>query len=255
MKNTIVTVLTIVCLALGVTLLVQHTQARKQLDSAKTLNAQVTDERNTAWAQIDEQKHVITQLETNLTERKDELATKTTELEKTGAELTKAQNDVKTAQADAKAAQAEAQKLATQIAGMETEKDKLTQKMTDLQGSIVSLEGQISDTRKKLELAEGDRQTLLTQLKKLEAEKADLLAQFNNIRTLRTQLAKLKDEAAIAQRLAWTRAGVYINQEKKGAERLLAENATGKKEKTDNRLNVEIEQNGGAKVTSPKPIN
>src|SRR5262249_38747854 len=129
------------------------------------------------------------------------------------------------------------------------------QKMNDLQGSIVLLEGQISDTKKKLELAEGDRQTLLTQLKKLESEKADLLAQFNNIRTLRTQLAKLREEAAIAQRLAWTRAGVYINQEKKGAERLLADTAADKKEKTDNRLNVEIEQNGGTKVTSPKPVN
>ena len=61
--------------------------------------------------------------------------------------------------------------------------------------------------------------------------------------------------ASIAQRLAWIRSGVYINQEKKGAERLLAESASEKKEKTDSRLNVEIEQNGGAKVTSPKPVN
>ena len=262
MRNTIVTILTIVCLALGVTLLVQHTQARKQLDAAKTLNAQVTDERNTAWAQIDEQKHVISQLETNLTLRKEELTAKSeeltaksAELEKTIAELSKAQTDVKTAQADAKAARAQAEKLTAQIAGIETEKDHLTKKMDDLQSSIVSLEGQIADTKKKLELSEGDRQTLLAQLKTLEREKADLLAQFNNIRVLRTQLAKLKEEAAIAQRLAWTRAGVYINQEKKGAERLLAENATDKKEKTDNRLNVEIDQSGGTKVTSPKPVN
>ncbi len=255
MKNTIVTILTIVCLGLGVTLLVQHSQMGKQLDSAKLDNTRLTDERNTARAKADEQEKVISQLETNLTERKDEVSAKTTELEKTAAELAKAQTDIKSVQGDLKAAQAEAQKQASQITALETEKDRLTQKMNDLQGSIVSLEGQIANTKKKLELAEGDRQTLLTELKKLETEKADLVAQFNNIRTLRTQLAKLKEEASIAQRLAWIRSGVYINQEKKGAERLLAESASEKKEKTDSRLNVEIEQNGGAKVTSPKPVN
>ena len=255
MKNITFTILTIVCLALGVTLLVQHTQSRKKLDAAKTDNTRLTDERNTARAKIDEQEIVISQLETNLTQRKDELTAKTAELEKSATELAKAQTDIKNAQAETKAAKAEAEKLATQITGLETEKNGLTQKMNELQGSIVSLEGQIADTKKKLELAEGDRQTLLTQLKRLESEKSELVAQFNNIRSLRAQLAKLREEAAIAQRLAWIRAGVYINQERKGAERLLAASGEEKKDKPDSRLNVEIEQNGGAKVTPPKPVN
>jgi len=106
-----------------------------------------------------------------------------------------------------------------------------------------------------LAAAEGDRQELLTQLKKLETEKSNLVAQFNNISILRTQLAKLREEAAIAQRLAWIRTGVYSNQEKKGAQRLLAEVAE-KREGTGNRLDVEVEQGGGARVVPPKaPVN
>jgi chromosome segregation ATPase len=254
MKSIIVTILTIVCLTLGTTLLIQHTQARKQLEAAKVENVRVIEERNTERARVDEQAKVISQLETNLAQRKDELTAKAGELTAKAGELDKTAADLAKARNDFKMAQAEVQKQASRIADLEGEKDRLTHKMDDLQGSIASLETKIADTKKKLELSEGDRQTLLTQLKHLEAEKASLVAQFNNIRSLRTQLAKLKEEAAIAQRLAWMRSGLYINQEKKGAERLLAETSE-KKPKTDGRLNVEIEQNGGAKVTSPKPVN
>jgi chromosome segregation ATPase len=247
MKSTIVTILTIVSLILGTALLVQHTQSRKHLEAAKTDNARLTEERNTARAKVDEQEKVITQLETNLTEGKVELTARTTELEKVAADLAKSQTDIKMAQA-------EVQKQASRITDLESEKDRLTHKMDDLQGSITSLETRIADTKKKLDAAEGDRQTLLVQLKKFEAEKASLVAQFNTISAVRAQLAKLKEEAAVAQRLAWIRSGVYVNQEKKGAERLLAETAE-RKEKTDGRLNVEVDQNGGAKVTSPKPVN
>ena len=129
--------------------------------------------------------------------------------------------------------------------------------METLQSSITTLEGRISETKKKLAAAEGDRTELLAQLKKLEAEKTQMVAQFNNISALRTQLAKLREEASIAQRLAWIRTGVYSNQEKKGAQRLLAESAE-KPQTTGSRLDVEVEQNGGARVLPPKspaPVN
>ena len=254
MKSIIATILTVACLILGAALLIQRNHARKELDAATKHNIEVTEERNTARAKVDEQEKVISQLETNLAQRKDELTAKAneltdkaTQLDKTNAELAKAQNEFKLAQA-------EVQKQTARVAELETERDSLTHKMDDLKGDIAKLETRISDTKKKLDLSEGDRQTLLAQLKKLEAEKATLVAQFNNIRVLRTQLAKLREEAAIAQRLAWMRSGMYINQEKKGAERLLADTSE-KKATNDGRLNVEIEQNGGAKVTSPKPVN
>jgi chromosome segregation ATPase len=256
MKNTIVTILTIICLILGIALLIQHTQSRKQLNAAKTENITLAGDLSNARTKADEREKVIAQLETSFSKSKEDLTAKTAELEKTGGELAKVQTDYRKLEADYKLAQADVQKQSLRIADLESQRTGLTQKMETLQGSISSLETQIGDTKKKLALAEGDRQELLAQLKKLEAEKADLVTQFNNISTLRTQLAKLREEAAIAQRLAWTRAGIYSNQEKKGAERLLAEDSD-KKLKTDNRLNVEVEQNGGAKVVAPKsaPVN
>jgi chromosome segregation ATPase len=249
MKNIIVVILTVVSLILGIALLIQHTQSRKQIEAAKSENTWLAGELTSARSKQDEQEKVIGQLESNIAKQKEQLTAKAGELDKVAADLAKVQLDYKSALA-------EVQKQSAHIAELESQRTGLTSKMDDLQGSITSLESQISDTKKKLALSEGDRQELLAQLKRLESEKSDLVAQFNNISALRTQLAKLKDEASIAQRLAWIRSGVYANQEKKGAERLLAE-ASDKKPKVDNRLNVEVDQNGGAKVI-PKttaPVN
>lgn len=245
MKNIIITTLTVACMILGVALLVQHGRSLKQLDSIRTENFRLSNDVSGLRTKAEEQDKVIGQLEANLTKDKQELLAKTGELEKAMAELAKTQTNFAVAQA-------EVQKQGARIAELEAERGGLTRKMDDLQGSIASLEGQIADTKKRLAASEGDRKELLTQLKRLESEKQNLVAQFNNISALRTQLAKLKEEAAIAQRLAWLRSGLYANQERKGAQRLLAEVAE-KKEAPANKLNVEVEQDGGAKVTTPSP--
>src|SRR5690242_2169375 len=245
MKNIIITTLTVACLILGIALLFQHGRSLKQLETARSENLRLNNDLTGLRSKAEDQDKVIAQLETNLSKGKEELAAKTGELEKMVGELTKTQTNFALAQA-------EVQKQATRIAELEGQRNGLTQKMDDLQGSIASLEGQILDTKKKLAASEGDRKELLAQLKRLETEKSELMAQFNNISALRTQLAKLREEAAISQRLAWLRTGLYSNQEKKGAQRLLAE-ATDKKTEPSNRLNVEIDQNGGSKVTTPSP--
>jgi chromosome segregation ATPase len=245
MKNIIITTLTVACLILGVALLYQHGRSLKQMENARTESLRLNGDITSLRAKADEQDKVIAKLETNVAKGKEELTAKVGELEKAMVDLGKTQTNFALAQA-------EVEKQAARIAELEGQRTGLTQKMEDLQGSLATLEGQILDTRKKLAASDGDRKELLAQLKRLEAEKIDLMAQFNNISALRTQLAKLKEEAAISQRLAWLRTGLYGNQEKKGAQRLLAE-AAEKKAESGNRLNVEIEQNGGSKVTTPLP--
>ena len=249
MKNIMIIILTAASLSLAVALLVQHGRAVKQLDAAKSENTRLAGEVAGIRAKADDQEKVIAQLETSVSKGKEALTAKSAELDKAVAELAKAQTNYFLAQA-------EVQKQAARIVELENQRTGLTQKMEDLQGSIASLEAQIAETKKKLAASEGDRQELLAQLKRMESEKSDLVAQFNNIAALRTQLAKLREEASIAQRLAWIRGGLYANQEKKGAQRLLADTSE-KKDKSDNRLNVEVEQNGGARVVTPKtaPVN
>ncbi len=237
MKNIIIIILIAASLFLG------------QIATAKSENTRLAAEVAVIRTKADDQEKVIAQLETNVFSGKEALTAKSAELDKAMAELARAQ-------ANYLLAQAEVQKQAARITELETQRTGLAQKMEDLQGSIASLETQIAETKKKLAASEGDRQELLAQLKRLESEKSDLVAQFNNISALRTQLAKLKEEAAIAQRLAWIRGGLYANQEKKGAQRLLVDGSE-KKDKPDNRLNVEVEQNGGARVVTPgtAPVN
>ena len=81
------------------------------------------------------------------------------------------------------------------------------------------------------------------------AEKAELERQFSDLALLRDQIRKLKDELSIARRLEWIRRGLY-GPEPKGTEKLqpgFAAPAGG----TNFDLNVEIRQDGGAKVLPP----
>jgi hypothetical protein len=111
----------------------------------------------------------------------------------------------------------------------------------------------ISDTEKKLAASEGDREFLLKELKRLQAEKAELERQFNDLSVLRTQVAKLKEELSISRRLEWIRMGIYGAQSQKGAERLLS--STPALPRTNFNLNVELKQDGSANVISPAVTN
>jgi len=163
--------------------------------------------------------------------------------------LAQASGDLTKVQAEFNAAQTEMKNQQSQIARLESQRDDLTKKMDDLTGSINNLETSITETKQKLATSEGDRSFLLKELARLQNEKATLVAQWNNLSSLRTQVAKLREEAAITQRLAWMHSGLYTTRDQKGAERLFVNSqlpAIG-----DNRLEVEVDQNGRAKVVPP----
>jgi hypothetical protein len=82
----------------------------------------------------------------------------------------------------------------------------------------------------------------------LQAEKAELERQFNDLAALRDQVRKLKDELSIARRLEWIRRGLYGSE--KGAEKL-QKGLASVPGQTNFDLNVEIRQDGGAKIVQP----
>src|SRR5438034_677925 len=80
---------------------------------------------------------------------------------------------------------------------------------------------------------------------KLQFDKAELLRQFNDLAALRAQVALLKEETAINQRLSWMAQGVYLSAGRKGAEALVAR--TGPSALAANpALSVELQQQGAA---------
>lgn len=198
---------------------------------------------------LTEQQKVNASLETNLNTRSQELTTLSNRWTQVTSDLNRAEAEAKAA---AEAARLEIEKRDKQIAGLEGERDDLTQKMDALTGQITGLNQKISDTERKLASSEGDREQLRRELKRLLAEKADLERKFNDLAVLREQVRKLKDELSIAKRLDLIRRGLY-GVDKKGAQ-VLNEGirpATTDKNGSQTPIQAEVGTDGSVKVGNP----
>jgi chromosome segregation ATPase len=241
--KTAVIVLSVVTISLSAGLLVQRHQATHAVKAAEEARTAYSNSWQEAKGKLEEVEKVAATLESKLNARTEVLVA-------TSNDLAKASSDLAKSEADNTESQAEMKKQQAEIAKLENQRDELTRKMDDLTSSITSLETKITETKRKLASSEGDRTFLLKQLEQLQGEKATLVAQFNNLSALRTQVAKLKEEAAINQRLAWMQSGVYNLASKKGAEKLLA--TTPVPGRQDGRLEVELDENGHSKtLTTP----
>ena len=141
------------------------------------------------------------------------------------------------------------QELTNTVNILTGERDNLTKYMSDLTNSVKNLENQIADVQKKLANSEGEREFLLTELKRLQAEKAELERQLNDLAFLKEQVSKLKAELAIARRLEWIRKGLYGDA--KGAELLMTIGGPKPQQpKTNYNIEAEIKTDGTLKVQS-----
>jgi chromosome segregation ATPase len=242
----LVIILSLVCVALAAQLLLRFGRSgtvEKELAVAGSrlyaLSNEVAESRNKAW----EEARLATYLQSNLTERVTELSAASNALSQTAASLAAAQDELKTAQDEAK-------KQGARVSELEGQKDDMQARLDELAGSIKSLNEQITETKRKLSASEGDRDSLTKELAKLQTDKAELLKQFNDLAALRAQVAMLKEEAAINQRLSWMAQGVYQAAGRKGAEALLSKPTAAAASGTPS-LNVEIQQNGGASIVPP----
>ena len=249
-----------VCLALGVSLFMREKKAKdvKQADEVRIYTFSNTVEETKS--KLDEKERLAMYLQTNLTIKTEELGMTSNHLSKINAELARTRSEMQAAAEAARAemakmeaqARAELAKKDAQIAQLSSETNPLTLKMDDLTSSIDKLGQLIASTERKLAASEGDREFLFKELKRLQAEKAELERQFNDLAVLRTQVAKLKEELTVSRRLEWLRMGIYGMQDKKGAELLMAKDNPGAKTNNFN-LNVELKQEGGATVLTNTP--
>ena len=245
MKAAIV-ILLFCSLGLGIALLVRHNNAVKVEKENQTHVVEIgtlSNKLEETRTKLDDQERVAIKLEQDLGQRKQELHSTSNNLVQIAAELSRTRKE---AEAAAEAAKAEMAKRDARINELEGQKAALDKQATDLESAIDKLKGSIVDTEKKLLASEGDREFLLKELKRLQKEKADLERQFNDLAALRTQVSKLKEELSVARRLEWIRMGIYGFQEQKGASRLMA--GTPAPAKTNFNLNVELKQDGSAKV-------
>ncbi len=236
----VILVLSLALLGLTVALVVVHQQKQGLLEAARFDTLRVSNQWDDARVKLAESEKLASILQTNLDTRNAALAAASNELGKAQAEIARTRAELQTAQI-------RAQEQQGRIAALEGERDDLSMQMDELNASIGSLEGQITATKAKLASSEGDRTFLLKELQRLQEEKAMVLARFNNLAALRTQIAKLREEAAIQQRLEWLRSGIYARQYRKGAEALVAR-ATAAPPPSPNRLILELERTGAGRV-------
>ena len=241
----LVVILSLVCVALAAQLVMRYGKGGRDEKEFAAVTGRVQNLSNEVVetrAKAEEESRLAAFLQSNLTQRASEMAAASNTLAETTASLTAAQSELKNVQEEAK-------KQTARVAELEGQKDEMQTKLDELADSIRSLNTQIAETKRKLGAAEGDRDSLTKELARLQSDKSELLRQFNDLAALRAQVALLRDEAAINQRLAWMAQGVYQASGRKGAEALVTKPTTGT---TPNpTLNVEVQQNGGATVVPP----
>ncbi len=247
MKAAII-ILIILTVGLGATLFYVHDKSVKTKQADETRIVNLSNLVSVTKGKLDEQEQVAMQLEKNLSQRLKDLMETSNQWVKVSTDL---DQERKNSAAAAEAAKLEIAKKQKQIDDLEAQRTDLTKKMDGLTLNIDNLSKQIADTEKKLAASEGDREFLLKELKRLQAEKAELERQFNDLNVLRTQVAKLKDELSVARRLEWIRMGIYGSQEKKGAEILMTTMSPSSRPNVD--LNVILKTDGTASVTNSTP--
>lgn len=244
--KTVIIVLCLLSLGLAAGLWVRHTKALAEHARFEKSVDYLSNQWNQTSADLREQRVVNTDLMTKVAQRTEEVARFSNQLDQTAATLAKTEADAKAA---ADQAREEMAKRDAKIASLEAERDDLTKRMTELNVSITSLETKIADTERKLAASEGDREFLLKELKRLQAEKAELERQFNDLAVLREQVRKLRDELSIAKRIDMIRRGIY-GQDLKGAQRM-QQMGLVPAPKTNFNLNVELKSDGGVNILPP----
>jgi hypothetical protein len=101
----------------------------------------------------------------------------------------------------------------------------------------------LAEAQRKLQASEGDREALLKEFKRLQADRAELMRQFTDVKLVREQLRKLKAEQSISRRLEWLRRGTYGSN--KGAELLRKGLASASTRPQNFDLNVDLRRDAG----------
>ncbi len=256
MKNrigAIIFILVLVCVGLGIALIAIKRQAVDQQRDLSEKNGVLSNNLVQATEQLDRQKQVNAELESDREKRKKDFDELTSNYSKLSANFSQVSNNLVKTETELKTSQEETAKRDAKIADLEAQNQALDKKAFDLNTAITNLTTQIEDTKRKLAASEGEKGFLEKELKRLMAEKAELERQFNDLTVLRAQVSKLKSELSIARRLEWIRSGLFASTEQRGAQKLMEGTtyARVKAPKTVYDLNVEVGADGSVRVIPP----
>ena len=251
MKSKIgIVILTVIGVGLLLALLVSKKagEDQQQKDADAILN--LSNQLSTASTSLDDLRQVNLILTNDMMATHQSLETASNNLNATTAALA----DVRAALENS---QGQVTNLTSRVTDLESENKVLDERANSLSNSIIALDAQISETRKKLAAAENNNTFLAVELQRQMQEKSELQRKFNDLDEVRAQVKKLRDEEFSARRQEWINSGTSPDTQIKGAQLLMAR-PTSRPAKTvpANRppqydLDVEVGSDGSVHVVPP----
>lgn len=251
--KTVIILMVLVCLGLAAGLIWRHDNATKQKKTDGERIRTLSNQWSVAEAKLSSQVEVNNTLTATVEARTADLAKAREQLTATAAQLNRAESEVKMTKAQLDATRVELTNKEAIIGDLKQRNSDLDKQVGDMKLEILDREARIAETEKRLAAAEGDREYLLRELKRLQAEKADLEKKFADLVALREQVKRIKEEVSIGKRLEWIRRGLYGNSPMKGADVVQKGFATSQIPRTNVNLNVELRRDGGVLVVPPTP--
>ena len=208
-----------------------------------------------AEAKLRDEKEVNTQLSKDLKAQQTAVVDLSNSLSQISGKLKETEATLTSAQGAVQQKITEISKRDEQIAELERQNRTLDEHAAELASAITMLTSQIGDTEQKLAAHSGDKVFLVKELKRLLTEKAELERQFNDLKALRLQLAKVKEGVNVSRRLQWARKGLSSSTEQKGASLLMQGGNRGRDFATTTNydLNVEVKSDGSSRIVPVSP--
>ena len=231
-----IVILVVVCVGLVVALVAgkkrADVQQKKDADTILDFSNQLT----IANTGLDDLRQVNLALTNDLDAARQTLATLSNQYVAASTSLSNTTTALKTAQ--------------DQIADLEAQNQALDQQVTGMTNTIANLSRQIAETQMRLVESDTNNTFLENELKRQVAEKAELERKFNNLSQVRAQVRKLRDDLLSARRLQWMREGTDPNQQRKGAQVLMARGSVTNRMvgPAHYDLNVEVSSDGSVQV-------
>jgi predicted RNase H-like nuclease (RuvC/YqgF family) len=247
--GTVILIVACVGLAVAVVVLKSQSDARQKAQTNTILEFS---------NQLDEANLNINDLHQTNLKLNNEIDAKTTVLSTLTNQLETVSNSLASTAASLQDAQQQITNLNTRIGDLEAQNQVLDLRATMLSNNIAALDTQIALTQMKLATSQTNNAFLEGELKRQVAERTELERKFNDLKEVRAQVHKLRDDLLIARRLAWIREGIDPTKPLKGGQLLMmrsppATNAA-RAASPYNSLNVEVSSEGAVRVI-PAPTN
>src|SRR5665213_590289 len=239
-----VAVLVAICVVLAIVLIVRNNQADVQQKKAAGTIADLSDQVVNVNDEITSLNQVNLTLTNDLAASRQDVLTFSNNLVQTSSALTETK-------ASLQSAQDQITNLDARVADLQAQNQALDQRAADLTNTIASLSTQITFTQMKLVAAETNNAFLEEQLKQQVAAKNDLQRKFDDLKTVRAQVTKLRDDALTARRLEWMRQGIDPSTPLKGGQLLMQRTPTPTV--PNNGLNVEVGSDGSVHIIPALP--